>query len=123
MHTGAAEIRDDDYFGPPLNRVSRLLGTAHGGQVLLSQITADLVRDELTDGLMLLDLGEHVLRDIERPERISQLAGEGLVESFPPLRASTVRINNLPPRGQSSSPEKASSNDSVSCCCATVFLW
>ncbi|HEX3243958.1 MAG TPA: adenylate/guanylate cyclase domain-containing protein, partial [Chloroflexota bacterium] len=96
LHTGAAEVRDDDYFGPPLNRVSRLLNTGHGGQVLLSQVTAELVRDALPPDLMLLDLGEHYLRDIDRPERISQLAGEGLVESFPPLRGSVARINNLP---------------------------
>ena len=47
LHTGAAEHRDGDYFGPPLNRVARLLATGHGGQILLTQATYDLVRDEL----------------------------------------------------------------------------
>jgi class 3 adenylate cyclase len=47
LHTGAAEERDGDYFGPPVNRVARLLSAAHGGQVLLSLPTQELVRDQL----------------------------------------------------------------------------
>ena len=47
LHTGAAEARDNDYFGPPINRVARLLSTGYGGQTLLSQVTYDLVRDTL----------------------------------------------------------------------------
>src|SRR5215207_10678701 len=47
LHTGAAEERDGDYFGPPLNRVARLLSAAYGGQVLLSLTTQELVRDQL----------------------------------------------------------------------------
>ncbi|MCV4932736.1 hypothetical protein OFC23_30145, partial [Escherichia coli] len=57
IHAGPAETRDDDFFGPTLNRVSRLLALAHGGQVLLSGPAADLVRDLLPDGARLLDLG------------------------------------------------------------------
>ena len=56
---GAAEERDGDYFGPPLNRVARLLSAAHGGQVLLSLATQELVRDQLPAGTSLRDLGEH----------------------------------------------------------------
>src|SRR5215216_2184438 len=59
LHTGAAEERDGDYFGPPLNRVARLLPAGHGGQVLLSLAAAELARDELPEGTGLLDLGEH----------------------------------------------------------------
>src|SRR6266704_2970808 len=47
VHTGAAELRDGDYFGPPLNHVARLLAVAHGGQTLLSQITQELCRNRL----------------------------------------------------------------------------
>ena len=61
LHTGAAEERDGDYFGPPVNRVARLLSTAHGGQVLLSLSTQELVRDRLPAGTSLRDLGEHRL--------------------------------------------------------------
>ena len=54
LHTGAAEERDGDYFGPPVNRVARLLSAAHGGQVLLSLPTQELVRDQLPGGTTLL---------------------------------------------------------------------
>jgi class 3 adenylate cyclase len=57
LHTGAAEERGGDYFGPPLNRVARLLSAAHGGQVLLSLPTQELVRDQLPAGTSLRDLG------------------------------------------------------------------
>jgi class 3 adenylate cyclase len=69
LHTGAAQERDGDYFGPPLNRVARLLSAAHGGQVLLSLPTQELVRDQLPAGTSLMDLGEHRLKDLFRPER------------------------------------------------------
>src|SRR5262245_5399169 len=70
LHTGAAEVRDNDYFGQPLNRVARLLGAGHGGQVLLSLATQELVRDVLPDGVALRDMGERRLKDLVRPERI-----------------------------------------------------
>ena len=69
LHTGAAEERDGDYFGPPVNRVARLLSAAHGGQVLLSLPTQELVRDQLPTQTSLRDLGEHRLKDLFRPER------------------------------------------------------
>ena len=59
LHTGAVELRDGDYFGPPLNRVARLLNAGHGGQVLLSEATASFVRDVLFGGMALRDKGEH----------------------------------------------------------------
>jgi class 3 adenylate cyclase len=73
LHTGAAEKRDGDYFGPPVNRVARLLSAAHGGQVLLSLPTQELVRDQLLVGTTLRDLGEHRLKDLFRPERVFQV--------------------------------------------------
>jgi class 3 adenylate cyclase len=72
VHTGVAEQREDDYFGPPLNRVTRLLTAGHGGQTLLSAATYELVRDQLPAGAELRDLGEHRLRDLIRPEHIYQ---------------------------------------------------
>ena len=56
LHTGMAEERDGDYFGPSVNRVARLLSTGYGGQVLLSLATEELVRDHLTEGVNLRDL-------------------------------------------------------------------
>jgi class 3 adenylate cyclase len=57
LHTGSVERRDADYFGPPVNRVARLLAAAHGGQSILSQATCELVRNALPDGVTLRDLG------------------------------------------------------------------
>jgi predicted ATPase len=96
LNTGAAELRDRDYFGPPLNRVARILNAAHGGQILLTQVTHDLVQDDLAADAFLIDLGEHRLRGIERPKRVWQLGAHGLVIDFPALRTSSVRLNNLP---------------------------
>ena len=62
LHTGTAEERDGDYFGPPLNRVARLLSAAHGGQVLLSLPTQELVRDQLPLGAELRDLASSASR-------------------------------------------------------------
>lgn len=96
LHTGAAEIRDNDYFGPPLNRVARLLGTGHGGQVLLSRATRELVRDALPPGSSLRDLGEHGMKDLIRPERVYQLVADGLGSEFPPLKTLDTHPHNLP---------------------------
>src|SRR4051812_16380200 len=96
LHTGTAEERDGDYYGPPLNRAARLLTTGHGGQVLLSDVTAGLVRDDLRGGVQLLDLGEHRLKDLIRPERVFQVVAPGLREQFPALASLDARPNNLP---------------------------
>ena len=96
LHTGVTEERDGDYYGPPLNRVARLLATGHGGQVLVSDATAGLVRDALPDGVGLLDLGEHRLKDLTRPERIFQLVAPDLPAGFALLRTLDARPNNLP---------------------------
>jgi predicted ATPase/class 3 adenylate cyclase len=96
LHTGAAEERDGDYFGPPLNRVARLLSAAHGGQVLVSLATQELVRDQLPGGTSLGYLGEHRLKDLFRPERVFQLLAPELPSEFPPLRTLGVYRNNLP---------------------------
>jgi predicted ATPase/class 3 adenylate cyclase len=96
LHTGAAEERDDDYFGPPVNRVARLLSAGHGGQVLLSLTTQELVRDQSPPGVELSYLGEHRLKDLFRPERTFQLIASGLPAEFPPLRTLAGRPNNLP---------------------------
>ena len=87
INTGTADERDGDYFGPALNRAARLLSLGHGGQVLLSGIAADLVRENPPAQTALEDLGAHVLRDLERPEQVYQLVAPGLLRDFPKLRA------------------------------------
>jgi len=96
LHMGAAEERDGDYFGPPVNRVARLLSAAHGGQVLLSLPTHEMVRDQLPAGMNLAVLGEHRLKDLFRPERVFQLVSSDLPSDFPPLRTLDAYRNNLP---------------------------
>jgi predicted ATPase/class 3 adenylate cyclase len=96
LHVGGAEERDGDYFGPPLNRVARLLSAAHGGQVLLSAAAQEMVRDQLPVGTSLRDLGEHRLTDLFRPERVFQFSAPDLPVEFPPLRTLDVYRNNLP---------------------------
>jgi class 3 adenylate cyclase len=86
VHTGPAEERDDDFFGPTLNRASRLMTAAHGGQVVLSAAAAELVRSQLPDDLKLRDLGAHRLRGISQPEHVHQLDIAGLPTHFPPLQ-------------------------------------
>jgi len=86
LHTGAAELRDGDYFGPPLNRLARLLALGHGGQILLSRATHDLVADDLPAQTSLLALGEYHLKDLARPEPIFQCISADLPANFPPLR-------------------------------------
>ncbi|HZC85185.1 MAG TPA: adenylate/guanylate cyclase domain-containing protein, partial [Rubrobacter sp.] len=96
LHTGKAEERGGDYFGPTLNRVARLLSAGHGGQVLLSLSTQELVRDQLPLGAGLRDLGVRRLKDVLGPEHIFQLTDPELPSSFPPLKTLDVRLNNLP---------------------------
>jgi class 3 adenylate cyclase len=89
VHTSQVELRDDGYVGPPLNRVARLLAAGHGGQTLICRVTQELVREQLPDGVLLCDLGEHQLRDLNQPEQIFQLMAEGLPCNFPPLKTLT----------------------------------
>src|SRR5215212_5956930 len=96
LHTGAAEERAGDYFGPSLNRVARLLSAGHGGQVLLSLATEELVRDELPEGVGLRDLGERRLKNLFRSEHVFQVTASGLPARFPPLNTLEARRNNLP---------------------------
>ncbi len=71
VHSGVAETRASDYYGPTVNRAARIMGAGHGGQVLLSSAAAALVVDTLPDGATLRDLGEHRLKNLGRPERVS----------------------------------------------------
>jgi predicted ATPase/class 3 adenylate cyclase len=84
------------YLGLPLVRCARLMATAHGGQTVLSEAVAVLGRDALPEGAMLRDLGEHRLKDLQRPERVFQLLHPALPAEFPPLRSLDARPHNLP---------------------------
>ena len=89
VHTGAAELRDGDYYGTALNRAARIMSVAHGGQIVVSLTSSDLLRDAPVE---LLDLGEHRLRDLGEPERIFQVIHPDLPREFAPLRS----VEDLP---------------------------
>jgi YVTN family beta-propeller protein len=96
IHTGEAAAAGERYVGFSVHRASRIGGAAHGGQVLLSSATRELVEDDLPDGVSLRDLGLHRLKDIDRPERIGQVAADGLQFEFPALRnAAPVKTPRL----------------------------
>ena len=91
VHTGEPELSDGGYYvGVDLSRGARVCAAAHGGQVVLSQATRDLVGD----GVEVRDLGDYRLKGIPRPERLFQLVAAGLGFDFPPLQAQ--RLGNLP---------------------------
>ena len=97
IHAGEAEQAANDNYasGPTLNRVARILSAAHGGQVLLSLATKDLVKDSLPANTELRDMGEHYLKNLIYPEHLFQLNIAGLPSEFPPLNSLTHR-HNLP---------------------------
>ncbi|MFL5735692.1 MAG: tetratricopeptide repeat protein [Chloroflexia bacterium] len=98
VHTGVAEERIGDYYGPTIDRTAGLLSAGHGGQTLLSRASEELVRDQLPAGVTLLDMGERRLRDLIHEEHIFQVVDAELPSDFPPLRTLEGRANNLPMR-------------------------
>ena len=96
IHSGEAQVRDGDYFGRAVNRVARLLAIGHGGQVLVSRAAGALLLEAPTQNTTLRDVGEHRLKDLERPERVYQLAHPDLLGEFPPLRSLDALPHNLP---------------------------
>jgi predicted ATPase/class 3 adenylate cyclase len=93
MHTGEGRLGGDDYLGIDVNRAARIAAAGHGGQVVLSGVTRSLVEHELPKGVSLRDLGEHRLKDLARPEYVSDLVIEGLPSDFPPLKTLEVPTN------------------------------
>lgn len=96
LHFGTVERRDNDFFGPPVNRAARIMGVAHGGQILVSKALADRLAARLPDGASLRDLGGVRLKDLAEPEHIYQVVHPKLRQDFPPLRSLEATPNNLP---------------------------
>jgi class 3 adenylate cyclase len=89
LHTGEPGLRDDGYLGLDVHRAARISAAAHGGQVVLSQVTRELAGEE---GDEFLDLGEHALKDLPRPERLFQAVIPELARDFPPLRTAAADL-------------------------------
>ena len=85
LHSAEPYVQDDGYLGVGVSRAARICAAGHGGQILLSNATAGIVEDLGLEGAQLKDLGEHELKDLERPQRLFQLVVDGLPSEFPPL--------------------------------------
>jgi len=98
IHTGKAEVRENgEYQGYlTLSRIQRLMSAGHGGQVLVSLATQELMRDDLPEGVTLRDLGERRLRDMSHPEHIYQLDIATLPVDFPPIKSIDIALHNIP---------------------------
>lgn len=96
IHTGESELRDNDYYGQTLNRAARIMSAGHGGQILISDVMAQVVREHLPAEISLLDLGEHHLKGLLSAEKIYQVNAPGLQKDFPPLSSIPTATNNLP---------------------------
>ena len=98
IHTGEASKTATGLIGLDVHRAARVAAVGYGGQVLLSEAAAALVRDWIPAQAALKDLGVHRLKDLGRPERIFQLQAAGLEAEFPPLRSlgNPALLNNLP---------------------------
>ncbi len=96
LHTGEPLLSAEGYVGLDVHRAARIMSAGHGGQVLLSQTTCDLVEHDLPDGVSLRDLGAHRLKDLQHPSHLFQLVISGLPADFPPLKTLDSHPNNLP---------------------------
>jgi len=96
LNSGGAEVTGESLVGLGVNRAARIASLAHGGQILASKLTQDLLEDHPLDGVRLRDLGDHRLKDLSAPVRIVQIVAEGLPTDFPALRSLDARPNNLP---------------------------
>jgi predicted ATPase/class 3 adenylate cyclase len=96
LHTGEPQLSSEGYIGIDVHHGARVMSAGHGGQVLLSQATRDLVVHQLPGGVSLRDMGEHRLKDLQRPVHLFQLVIAGLPADFPSLKTLDIYPNNLP---------------------------
>jgi predicted ATPase/class 3 adenylate cyclase len=95
LHTGEPTLTASGYVGLDVHRAARISAAGHGGQVLLSKATRELVGQELPEGVSLWELGSYRLKDLPQPEMLYQLIIAGLPADFPPLKALDSRPHNL----------------------------
>lgn len=96
LHTGEAQISEVGYVGIDVHRAARIAAAAHGGQVLLSQTTYNVIASGMSEDVTLRDLGEHRLKDLRQPKHLYQLIIAGLPADFPPIKSLDALLNNLP---------------------------
>src|SRR6266446_3145531 len=96
LHTGEPRLSSEGYTGLDVHHAARIMSAGHGGQVLLSQTTRDLVEHDLPEGVSLRDLGAHRLKDLQHKSHLFQLVMAGLPAEFPPLGTLDASPHNLP---------------------------
>jgi len=96
LHVGVEDERGNDFYGTSVNRAARIMSAAHGGQVLVSDAVASLLRDRLPVDICLRPLGRVRLRDLSEPEAVHQVEHPKLRTQFPALRSLESTPNNLP---------------------------
>src|SRR5213080_4299755 len=96
LHTGEPSRVAEGYVGLDVHHAARIMSAGHGGQVLLSRTTRDLVEQDLPQGVSLRDLGEHHLKDLEQAVHLNQVVIADLPADFPPLRTHDRRSDTLP---------------------------
>jgi predicted ATPase/class 3 adenylate cyclase len=96
LHTGEPERTPSGYVGIDVHRAARICASGHGGQILVSQATRELLLQDLPQGVTLRDLGVHGLKDLARPEHLFQVIVAELPADFPALRSLDAQPNNLP---------------------------
>ncbi len=96
VHTGEPTLMSEGYVGLDVHHAARIMSSARGGQILLSPITYQLVEQHLPEGTHVQDLGQHRLKDLQRPDHLFQVSVEGLPADFPPLKTLDASANNLP---------------------------
>ena len=93
LHTGEPSLGEEGYLGLDVVRGARIAAAAHGGQILVSETTRALLPAELPDGATIVDLGEHRLKGLERPERLFQLVAPGMQAKFERPRSEAPALN------------------------------
>ncbi len=96
VHTGEPTFSDGTYVGLDVHRAARICSAGHGGQILISRTTCELVQQSLSEGVSLRDLGRHHLKDLEQPEHLYQVIVASLPLDFPPLKTRSSGTTNLP---------------------------
>jgi len=96
LHTGEPQLSTENYVGLDVHRAARIMSAGHGGQVLLSQTTRDLVEHDLPTGVSLRDVGAHRLKDLQHPSHLFQLVIADLPADFPLLKTLGTHPHNLP---------------------------
>ncbi|HET8678948.1 MAG TPA: tetratricopeptide repeat protein [bacterium] len=98
VHTGEPALSDEGYVGLDVHRAARICSAGHGGQILLSKTTRDLIEHDLPEEVVLRDLGRHRLKDLAHSEHLYQVMHPGLPSDFPPIRSVATRSIGLPRR-------------------------